>query len=321
MSKPHLVLIEDHTDPSQAFWGLWASFERAMRGKKQNANTQRTYRYGAGSLLKYLEKEGRSTDPAAITKSDLRGWLGSMLKSQTPATADVYYAAVRAFLRWLVAEGELTDNPCLGVSAPTVPDHTTEVIGNDDMVKLLAVCRGAGFHERRDSALFLVAFDAGLRRGELCNLMLEDVNLEQGVVSFVGKGGRQEVGYLGNKAIAALDRYLRTRARHPKASLTVQRGDEFLKPLWLTHIGKLTPPAFGGILERRAAQAGITRHLHPHCFRHGFADSLKSAGASDEDVQRLGRWRDPRVMMRYARVRADERARLTHKRLSPGDRL
>jgi site-specific recombinase XerD len=196
------------------------------------------------------------------------------------------------------------------------------MISEEDMRKLLAACAGKGFYDRRDAALFRVAFDTGLRRAELAGLAVEDVDDEHAIVSFIGKGQRAEVAYLGAKSVAALDRYMRTRRVHSKAALTVERTPgEFVHPLWLTPMGPLHPQSLQRILEKRAELAGIARHLHMHSFRHGFAHAMKVAGASDEDIQRLGRWRDPRMMLKYGRAARDERARATHRRLSPGDRV
>lgn len=92
--------------------------------------------------------------------------------------------------------------------------------------------------------------------------------------------------------------------------------------LWLGGKDRLGDDGLAHMLIRRARMAGIApERIHPHAFRYLFAPKMKQAGAIDEDVMTLGRWRDPAVMRRYGGAAALERARDTHRRLSPGDRI
>ena len=102
------------------------------------------------------------------------------------------------------------------------------------------------------------------------------------------------------------------RARHFHAALP---------NLWIAQKGGLTGDGVQYVIQRRAQMAGITRRIYPHLTRHSWEHAMKSMGASDEDVMTLGRWRDRSIMARYGASAAMARARETHRRLSPGDRL
>jgi integrase len=91
--------------------------------------------------------------------------------------------------------------------------------------------------------------------------------------------------------------------------------------LWLGPRGQLTPDGVYQVLERLGRQAGLGRGLYTHLFRHSFASRWKGSGGSAEDLQRLGGWKDPRMVLRYGAWAADQRAREAHRRLSPGDRI
>ena len=82
----------------------------------------------------------------------------------------------------------------------------------DDMRRVLAVCKGTDFDARRDAAILRVLVDTGLRPAEPTGLTLDDVDLDEGLATVIGKGRRRRAVPLGAKSTAALDRYLRVRA-------------------------------------------------------------------------------------------------------------
>ena len=308
-------------DPAIDPWPvLWESFARSLRADSASPRTLEVYSDAGQKFHGWLTDRNRATDPGQIAKRDIEEfliWLRETPTAKTgrpamPATVRARFSALRRFFNWLEEEEEIERSPMARMHGPKVDEPAPEVLSDDEQARLLDACKGPDFEDRRDAAILRLMLDSGLRRGEVAGIKVEDLDLTGQVVKIMGKGGRAGFGFFGAKVARDLDRYLRLRARHPRASLSA---------LWLAQKGALTGDGIHHLIQRRARMAGIERTIHPHLTRHSWAHAMKSAGASDEDVMTLGRWRDRKVMARYGASAAIERARETHRRVSPGDRL
>ncbi len=302
-------------DPSVDPWPtLWQSFERSMRADDKSPRTLEIYADGGSIFYHFLLARNLPTDPAAIQKQHVEDFLIWLREERLakPATVRARFSCLRRFFNWCLEEGEIEHSPMQRMHGPKVEEEAPEVLSEDEQRQLLNACKGEAFEDRRDTALLRLMLDAGLRRGEVAGIKLEDLDLDGRVVKILGKGRRPGVAFFGVKTARDLDRYLRIRPRHLHADLPA---------LWLSQKGALTGDGIHHLIALRARQAKISRPIHPHLTRHSWAHALKSAGASDEDVMSLGRWRDPKMMRRYGASAAIARAQETHRRLSPGDRL
>jgi len=203
------------------------------------------------------------------------------------------------------------------IAAPTVPDQPTEVFTDTELAALLKECSGTTFEDRRDTAIFRILMDTGMRVSSLVGLRYSldpeesDVQLARKLLRIRKKGGDTIFVPIGKKAAAAIDRYLRIRARHPHAE------SEWL---WLGKRGRLQVSGVQQMLQRRGERAGVT-DVHPHRFRHTFADDWLEAGGDAGDLMRIAGWSSWEMVRRYGRAAADRRAWQAHARLSPGDRI
>jgi integrase/recombinase XerD len=189
-------------------------------------------------------------------------------------------SSVRSFHRFLLREGVVASDPAAGVVRPKLPRALPHPLGVEEVQRLLEIPdeTPAGL---RDRAILELLYGAGLRVSELTALDVDDVDLEDGFVRVLGKGGKEREVPLGRFGCDAVGAYL-TRAR-PSLIGRATRGACFLN----SRGGRLTRQSVAKIVDRAARAAGIGRRVSPHDLRHSFATHLLDGGADVRVVQEL----------------------------------
>jgi site-specific recombinase XerD len=302
---------------------LLPSWELALRASGKSPKTIRSYTDSVRKLSAYLAASGLADDVESTGPAEVRAFLVSEIDRTSPASAQVHYRNLRVYFGWLIREGERsTANPVTREDKPSAPERVKPFLSDNDLAGLLKACRGEDFEARRDTAIIRILIDTGVRVSGLANLRYDpedesrcDVFLAQQRLRVTLKGGRQTWVPIGRKTANAIDRYLRARAR------TAQRASGWLWVGLRGHdVSHLTDSGIRGILRRRAEQAGV-QDVHPHRFRHTFADAWLARGGSVDDLMYVAGWTTYDMPLRYARGRGMARAAEAHKRLSPGDRI
>jgi integrase len=203
-----------------------------------------------------------------------------------------------------------------------VSEEAKPFFSEAQLAALLKATRGQDFEARRDHAIMRVLIDTGLRVSGLANLRFDpasdkdtDVLLDQLRLRVRLKGGEIWWVPIGTKSAAAIDRYLRMRARSPHAGLPW---------LWIGtrghNVSHFGDSGIRAMVRRRGMQAGV-QDCYPHRFRHTFADSWLALGGNVDDLMNVAGWKSIAMPLRYAKGGGIARAAEAHKRLSPGDRL
>ena len=189
-------------------------------------------------------------------------------------------SSVRAFHRFLLRDGKISSDPTAAVIRPKLPRSLPKPLSVDDVARVLAhpdrSAKGL-----RDRAVLETLYGAGLRISELVGLDVDDVDLEEGSVRVLGKGGKERDVPIGRYARDSISAYL-TRVR-PQIATTRSRSALFLN----LRGGRLTRQGCTGILQQHVVGVGITKRVSPHTFRHSFATHLLEGGADVRVVQEL----------------------------------
>lgn len=219
-------------------------------------------------------------------------------------------AALRAFFRFATGEGHLRRNVAENLSLPRRWKRLPKALDEAEIGRLLEPVAHPEASDLCDEALLELAYAAGLRLAELRQLRLEQLHLEAGFVTVIGKGNKERVVPVGKPALAALRRYLESgrpalvTSRSPAAVFLTRRGTPFAATtLWLR-------------IKRRARRAGIQRNLTPHMLRHSFATHLLDHGADLRVIQELLGHANLGTTEIYTHV-ANHRLRDVHRRFHP----
>jgi site-specific recombinase XerD len=292
--------------------GLLDDWRVHLKARNVAPSTISSYLTVARAFCAFAVDRGMPTSAHGVAREHVETYLADLTERVAAATVAKHYRSLQQLFRWLVDDGEIAHSPMQRMKPPQVPEQPVPVIDTDDLHKLVEVCKGNTFENRRDMAMLRLLLDCGLRASELMGLTVDDVDQEAAAVFVMGKGRRGRACPYGVKTADALRRYLRVRRQHPRSRET--------NALWLGKKGPLSDSGLRQMTERRCDDAGLPK-IHPHQFRHTFSHRWLAAGGQETDLMRLAGWKSRQMVGRYAASAADERARDAHRRMALGDEI
>jgi integrase/recombinase XerD len=275
--------------------------------RRLSETTVATYTSETRAFLSFLKGAGRSVE--AVKADDVIAWLVSRQVANIDArTLAKAASAVRAFFRFLVLEGRVESNPARLVDAPRVAMRIPRYLPAEEIDALLDACDSTQALGIRDRALFELIYSCGLRVTEAVRLTVDRVSLPERVVRVLGKGARERLVPLGDRAKHELEKYLAESRPHlagrsSSSVLFLGRGGRMLsrKTVWK-------------IFKRLALRAGLEGKVHS--LRHSFATHLLQGGADLRSVQELLGHADIGTTQIYTHV-SQEVLKRTHEEFHP----
>lgn len=247
-----------------------------------SANTRQAYERDLRLFCKTLGFKN-SDALVNVSREQITGYM-TQLKEKGLAAASIArkLAAIKAFYRFMTAEGYMDANPAEVVEAGTKGIKLPRVLSEDEVVRLLNqpdITTAEGF---RDRTMLEVLYATGMRVSELINLTLERVDLNMKYIIAFGKGSKERIVPLGSVAAEFLQQYLE------KVRPKLTHADRNTNIVFLAFGGhELTRQRFWQIIRGYGRKANINKALTPHILRHSFATHLLDNGADLRSVQEL----------------------------------
>lgn len=250
------------------------------------------------------------TAPHACTGHQLRLWLGEAHNGGlAPRSLALMLSAWRSWFAWLAQHGHIPLNPCTGLRPPKATRPLPKALGVEQALQLANTAArtsqstpaddaGSAFMAQRDTVIVELLYGCGLRVGELVGLDLHPVSsanpantgggwidLAEGDIHVLGKGGKRRSLPLGQAAAQSLRDWLPLRALHASALEDGPGG--LASPLLITRQGERLSASHVRNRLRAVAQSAGTGHVHPHMLRHSYASHLLQSSGDLRGVQEL----------------------------------
>lgn len=258
------------------------NFENYLRLEKSlSENSIEAYRNDIRKLEEFFTRPGHEIDPSAVKYNDLRdfiNWYGS--ENSNARTQARVLSGIRAFYRYLLTDGEIDENPSSLIESPKSGLKLPEVLSVQEIDRIVEAIDLSRPDGHRNKAIIETLYGCGLRVSELVGLKLTDIHASEGYVNVTGKGNKQRLVPISNKALKEIDLYRIDRNR-----LQVIYNENIV---FLNRRGrKLTRAMIFTIVRDLAGKAGIMKKISPHTFRHSFATHMIEAGADLRAVQEM----------------------------------
>jgi integrase/recombinase XerD len=272
--------------------------------------TSSAYKLDIARFVTYASIKGASS-PTAIGARMLREFVYHLKDlGLSPASIRRNVSAVRTYFKFMLGEGHVVRDPSERLETPKRWRTLPEVLGVEEIEKLLAAPSLDEPLAFRDRAMLELAYGAGLRVSEWISLSVRDVMLQDHVVRVFGKGAKERLVPIGRRAIGAIAIYLRE--LRPKLEKGEGKGILFLN----SRGRPLSRMGAWKILRKYVTQAGITKPVSPHTLRHSFATHLLEGGADLRAVQEMLGHVDISTTQIYTHVDR-EYLRSVHKQFHP----
>ena len=184
-------------------------------------------------------------------------------------------SCLRSFFRFLNREGLLKSDPAKAVSNPKLEKHLPKFLTEEEITRLIESPDLAKLSGLRDRAILETFYSTGIRVSELVGLNFEDIDFFSGVVKVRGKGKKERMVPIGEKALGVLRDYAQKRKNTLPAVFLNKNGS------------RLTDRGVRLILDKYIRLTSLREDISPHSLRHSFATHLLNRGADLRSVQEL----------------------------------
>ena len=184
-----------------------------------------------------------------------------------------YLSSIRGFFNFLIDNGVMVKNPALSIQAPKIDRVLPKTIDFDDLRNMMSLKTGH-YSELRAVLMIELLYSCGLRVSELVGINTKDLDVNEGFVRVMGKGGKARFSPIGSSAINVLETYLTKRPESESDALFLNQKDL-----------RISPRSVQNIVKKRALDVGVSINVHPHMLRHAAATHFLQSSHDLRTVQ------------------------------------
>ena len=250
-------------------------------GRRLAANTVGSYARDLALLARFATSHKTPVD--RLDRHALEAFVRELMASGlAPRSVARTLACIRGFYRFLQLDGHIASNPADDLRAPRSWPSLPKFLSIEDVDTLMNQPDTATTIGLRDRALIELLYATGLRVSELVSLQPEDLHLDAGYLTCLGKGKKERLVPMGGPAVEWVRRYL-------ASARPALLGPRTSRWIFVNARGgvRLTRVGFWKRLKHYALQAGLPRDVSPHVLRHSFATHLLERGADLRSIQTL----------------------------------
>ena len=260
---------------------MFRSYLRYLKLQRNfTSNTVDAYERDLQKLLTYLD--GEKIKPENVELEDLQHFAASLHDIGVTARSQCrILSGIRSFYKFLVTDGYIQDDPTELLESPQLGDHLPEVLSVEEIDMIESAIDLSKWEGHRNKAIIEVLFSCGLRVSELTNLKLSNLYFDEEYVRVEGKGRKERLVPISQKAIKELGYWFEDRRL-----MNIKKGEEDY--VFLNRRGAhLTRTMILIMVKKYAEEAGIKKTISPHTFRHSFATALLEGGADLRVIQAM----------------------------------
>lgn len=249
--------------------------------KSLSPNTLEAYQNDLNHLLEFLQEKNLCYKN--VTIEDLQHFCAVLIDLGISARSLARtLSGLRSFYRFLLLEGEVENDPTELLEGPKIARHIPDVLTVEEIDRMISCIDLSKQEAQRNRAILEVLYSCGLRVSELCQLKLSSLYLDEGFIRVEGKGNKERLVPISEKAIKELNFWFSERVHIP-----IKPGNEDYVFVSFRRGGALTRVMVFYIIKEVAERAGIHKSISPHTFRHSFATHLLEGGANLRAIQSM----------------------------------
>jgi integrase/recombinase XerD len=267
---------------------MWEPYKKGFKAylqleKSLSENSVEAYLHDIEKLTTFLESSERLKTPQQIELKDLEQFIKLITElGMTAGSQARIISGIRSFYKYCLLEQITKTDPTTLLELPKLKRTLPDILSFDEIEKIIAEIDLSTPEGGRNKAMLETLYSCGLRVSELVNLRISSLYLDVGFIRVIGKGDKERLVPIGSDAA----KYISIYRKDIRVHIAIKPGNE--DTLFLNNRGsKLSRVMIFLIIKKLTKQAGITKTISPHTFRHSFATHLVEGGADLRAVQEM----------------------------------